>query len=83
MAVARIGRRGQLTLPVDVRRALDLKEGDRVIVLAEGDVATIRPVRKTLRDLRGSIPVEGPQDFDEIREEVRMQRAKRQVEGDA
>jgi AbrB family looped-hinge helix DNA binding protein len=68
MPATQIGRRGQITLPKKVREWLDIAEGDRVIFLREGDEVKIKPIRRTLLDLRGVIPVSEPQDFDTIRQ---------------
>ena len=70
MPTAKIGRRGQLTLPKPVRRALRLDEGDRVAFVEKGGEVVLHPLRTTLRDHRGSVPVDGPQDFEAIRERV-------------
>ena len=67
MPTAKIGRRGQLTLPKPVRQALGLREGDRVAFFERSGAVVLQPLRATLRDLRGSVPVEGPQDFDALR----------------
>ncbi|CEO90074.1 MAG TPA: AbrB/MazE/SpoVT family DNA-binding domain-containing protein [Syntrophaceticus sp.] len=37
MEVAKITSRGQITIPIDVRKKLGLKEGDKVIFIEEGD----------------------------------------------
>lgn len=39
-----ITRKGQVTIPVSIRRALQLKEGDRVTFLQEGSEARLVPV---------------------------------------
>lgn len=71
MPTAKIGRRGQLTLPKPVRQALGLREGDRVAFVDQGGEVVLHPLRATLRDLRGSVPAPGgPQDFAAIREHV-------------
>lgn len=36
MEIAKVTRKGQITIPVDVRRKLDFREGDKVFV-EEGD----------------------------------------------
>jgi AbrB family looped-hinge helix DNA binding protein len=36
MDVAKITSRGQITIPIDVRKKLGLKEGDKVIFIEEG-----------------------------------------------
>ena len=38
--------KGQVTLPVDIRRALRLEQGDKVIFETEGDTVTLRRAPK-------------------------------------
>ena len=70
MITGRLGRRGQVTLPSRIRKEMGLQEGDRVAIVRHGDDLILRPVKKTLLDLRGSVPVSGPQDFAAIRRRV-------------
>jgi AbrB family looped-hinge helix DNA binding protein len=77
---AKVGRRGQLTLPRAIRRRLDVKEGQRVAFIIEGGQVTMYPLNQTVFDLRGSVEVEGPQDFDSIRKTVREKVAKEKAE---
>ena len=77
MVAAKVSRRGQIVIPRVIRERLSLREGDRVAFVDKGGVVTIRPLTATLRDLRGSVAVDGPQDFDAIRREVRAKRASR------
>lgn len=72
-------RKGQITVPAEIRHALGLEEGDKVIVsLAEGEQrATLTPVRSIAELTFGSVkPRRRPEDFDELRrifeEEVAM-----------
>lgn len=74
MVLAKVGRRGQLTLPSTVRQALGVKEGDS-IAFAIGEVVTLVPVKKTLLDLRGSVPVSQEQDFEAVRHAAAAARA--------
>lgn len=74
MTTARIGRRGQITLPREVRERLHLLEGQRIAFVVKGDDITLQPLTATLRNLRGSVQVDGPQDFDEIRQAVKEMR---------
>jgi len=37
MEIAKITSRGQITIPIDIRKKLGLKEGDKVIFLEDGD----------------------------------------------
>lgn len=77
MTTARMGRRGQITLPREVRERLHLLEGQRIAFVVKGEDITLQPLTATLRDLRGSVRVDGPQDFDEVREAVKEMRANR------
>ncbi len=83
MIVSRVGRRGQITLPRAIRDWLHVEEGDRVAFVRRGDEIVMQPLTRTLLDLRGSVPVPGPQDFDAIRRQVRetLARKKAQDEG--
>jgi AbrB family looped-hinge helix DNA binding protein len=73
---SKIGRRGQITLPSTVRNWLNLKEGDRVAFVRRGDEVVLQSMTHTLLDMRGSVPVSGPQDFEAIRDEVVRGRAR-------
>ncbi len=70
MTISKVGRRGQITIPRETRRWLDLEEGDRVAFVRSGDEVVLQPLKQTLLNMRGSVPVSGPQDFDAIRQEV-------------
>ena len=77
MPSTRVGRRGQITVPKAVRQSLGLSEGDHVAFVQSGGDVVLRPVRHSLRDLRGSVPVDGSQDPDAVRDAVRSDRADR------
>jgi AbrB family looped-hinge helix DNA binding protein len=81
MILSKIGKRGQITLPREIRLVWDVNEGDHVAFLQRGDDILVRPLKQTLRDLRGSVPVPEPQDFDAVRQQVKLAVA-RQVIGD-
>lgn len=76
MPATKVGRRGQITLPKKVREWLGISKGDRIIFLREDDEVKIKPIRRTLLDLRGVIQVSEPQDFQAIRQKVIAERAK-------
>lgn len=77
MLVAKVGRRGQMTVPRTIRRWLNLREGDRVAFLRRGNEVLLEPLTATLRDLRGSVPVTAPQDFASVRRQIIAERARR------
>jgi AbrB family looped-hinge helix DNA binding protein len=69
-----------MTLPKDVRDQLEVREGDRVAFLREEGRIILRPLTESLLDFRGSIPVNEPQDFAEIRRKTRQERAKKRTD---
>lgn len=77
MITATVGRRGYITIPRNIRHQIGIKEGDRITLVVQGDQIILRPITQTLLDLRGSVPVSGPQDLDFIRQQVVAKRAKR------
>ncbi len=77
MIIGTIGRRGQMTVPRAIRRSLNLEEGDRVAFIQRGDEVVLQPLRNSLLDLRGSVPVDEPQDFAAIRDQVIQERARK------
>ena len=77
MLTIKIGRRGKITIPREIRRSMGLQEGDSIALIPDGEQMILRPVTETLLDLRGSIPVSEEQDFDAIRQAVILERAKR------
>jgi len=50
-----VTRKGQTTIPGEIREALKIKPGDRLEYEVRGDHATVR-VHPGLRSLRGSLP---------------------------
>ena len=65
-------RKGQVTVPAEIRRALGLKEGDKLIVSLddsrEGQI-TLRPVRSVAEMTAGAIaPHRRPEDLKALRE---------------
>jgi antitoxin PrlF len=54
---ATLTSKGQLTVPKEVRERLSLKSGDRVVFEFEGDSVRLRAERRrSLEELRGSLP---------------------------
>jgi antitoxin PrlF len=80
MPIVVLTSKGQMTIPKEVRKALNLRPSEKVIVVVEGDQAIIKPLKGTLLDLGGSVKipdVEKPIDFRRVREEVKRKVAKR------
>lgn len=75
MITAKVGRRGQITLPRAIRRRLAVEEGQHVAFVIQGGQVTLYPLNQTLLGQRGMVAVDGPQDFEAIRETVRRKPA--------
>ena len=57
MATATVTAKGQITIPKEIRKALGLEVGDKVVFLLDGKQAIVTPVeRKTIGELRGCLP---------------------------
>ena len=57
MAEATVTSKGQITIPIDVRRRLGLETGSRVhFVLTDAGTYQIIPVNQSVRSLKGLIP---------------------------
>ena len=81
MITIRVGRRGQVTIPKDIRLHLGIKEGDSIAIIPQGEQAILRVIPITLLDLRGSVTVSGVQDFNQIRQQVLFERTKQDRDG--
>jgi len=80
MPIVVLTSKGQMTIPKEVRKALNLRPSEKVIIVVEGDQAIIKPLKGTLLDLGGSVKIpdaEKPIDFRRVREEVKRKVAKR------
>jgi AbrB family looped-hinge helix DNA binding protein len=77
MSATRIGRRGQIVLPKEVRQKIGVKEGDQIAFIIDGDQVVIKPITKSLLDIRGSVKVNGEQNFEKIRRDVLTKRAEK------
>ncbi len=61
MVRARLTSKGQLTIPVEIRRRYGLATGDQVEFVAEERGAYLVPLRRThLSDLAGALPTTKP-----------------------
>ncbi len=57
MVIATVTSKGQITIPVEVRKALGLSAGDEVMFFDQGNREfAIRPRTGSIRDLEGIVP---------------------------
>jgi antitoxin PrlF len=69
-----VTRKGQVTIPADIRRALGIKEGDKVAFVLEGDQVKLTRkgsvVEQTAGALKSNIPALSPQEEREAAEQA-------------
>ncbi len=76
MPIALLTSKGQVTIPKEVRKALNLKPSERMVIVVEGDQAIIKPLRGSILDIGGTIEIgdrEKPIYFRKVRERVRKE----------
>jgi antitoxin PrlF len=61
MNKAKVTFKGQVTIPKEVRNALDIEEGDSIIFAIDEDHAVLKPLKKkSLKDFYGVFPAIRP-----------------------
>ena len=75
--IATITTKGQITVPVAIRKLYGLNPNDKVDFIADGDRIVLVPV-KTLRDFRGAVAGSG--DPDQERQAAKDAVARRTIE---
>ncbi len=78
MTTTTVTVKGQITIPKNIRNALDLQTGDQIIFVLEGKKAILYPSRKhSLMQLRGAFDIDARfTDHQAIREVVALTRGK-------
>ncbi len=80
MATTTLTSKGQITIPVEVRKNLNLKTGDRVDLVrnAETGEYVLRPKKGSIKDLFGILKYDGPpasiEDMNNAIEEAAVER---------
>jgi len=65
---AKIGEKGRITLPIEIRKAMGMMEGDLVIIETRGREVVLRPSRHlSVKDVKGIAKV-GKVKLEEIEE---------------
>jgi AbrB family looped-hinge helix DNA binding protein len=73
--IATITSKGQVTIPKEIRQALQVKENDQLLFVVEGSQAVIIPLKQ--RPLTRPYP-----GMDAIREEIRKELGERMLRGE-
>jgi AbrB family looped-hinge helix DNA binding protein len=62
MEVAKITSRGQITIPIDIRKKLGVKEGDKVIFMEDGGrIVVANAAKVTFANLQAALAGEAEQ----------------------
>ncbi|MEW6188579.1 MAG: type II toxin-antitoxin system PrlF family antitoxin [Actinomycetota bacterium] len=73
--------KGQTTIPKEIRKALKLKPGDRLLYELEKDRVILTPIRGTILDVAGTVkPKMHPEDYKKVRRETKRAVARRAAE---
>ena len=71
MSESVITRKGQVTIPKEIRDHLKAKEGERVAFFLRGDDIVLKLVRGNILSLKGSVkPKQRPEDIEAVRRSV-------------
>ncbi|PIU28271.1 MAG: AbrB family transcriptional regulator [Candidatus Hydromicrobium americanum] len=66
--VTTITKKGQVTIPVEIRRLLSLKAKDKVAFSIENNKVRIAPAKYTIETVFGAIkPLKKPEEFNNLR----------------
>ena len=75
-----ITRKGQTTIPKEIRTFLNLEPNDKLFYIIEGEKVVLKPLRGDILELRGSVPAKDQSaDFDKILKTTRKKVAKKIV----
>jgi antitoxin PrlF len=78
MLESTLTRKGQVTIPKEIRDRLGIKEGEKVIFVMRDDEVILKVVKGTILDLRGSVRRSAsPEDFEKIRQSAKETMAKK------
>ena len=83
MPVSVLTKKGQTTIPKDIRNILKLEPNDKILYLLEGERVILKPLKGNILDLRGSVATkEKPIDFKKLRDDTKKKVARKVAEGD-
>jgi antitoxin PrlF len=71
MDTSRLTRKGQVTIPVGIRRKLGLRTGDQVAFVQEGDRVLVKPVQKKISAAFGLVKAKRSASLTEMDQAIR------------
>ncbi len=66
----KVSEKGQITLPAELRKKLNVEPGSFIEIKEEEGVYKIIPQKQGIKRLKGAVPVEGKQDFKHSRDKT-------------
>jgi len=76
----KVTQKGQITIPLAVRRFLEIKPHDRIIFRLTKNRVELLPANMTLEGAYGAVkPMASPEDWKTIRRQVREERIRHQI----
>ncbi|ADI00991.1 MAG TPA: AbrB/MazE/SpoVT family DNA-binding domain-containing protein [Syntrophothermus lipocalidus] len=81
MSVVKISKKGQVTIPAEIRKVLGAAPGTRLRFVVQGDSVQVVKADEGIAALRGSVKVSEAQDFLAVRQQV-MEEVAREVAGE-
>ena len=70
MTIAKVSEKGQLTLPAENRKKLNINRGSYVRIAIHGSEIRLIPESQSIGSLRGMVKCDKEQDFKKIRQQV-------------
>lgn len=79
--VRTVTTKGQVTIPVEIRRLLDVGPGDKIVFRVRETTVLLQPVTMTLEDTFGAVtPRSRPEDLSALRDTAIEEHARKVVE---
>ena len=81
MPVSVLTKKGQTTIPKDVRKFLKLEPHDKILYLLEGNRVVLKPIKGNILDLKGTVKTKDkPVDFRKLRDSTKKRIARKIAE---
>ncbi len=85
MEMAKITSKGQITIPIAIRKALGVKDGDKVLFVQDGDKIVLRnasvdallEAQKAFQGVADELGIKDEQDIVKLVKEIRAERSER------
>ena len=78
--ISTVNPKGQLTLPIEVRRTLSVQPGDKIVFCVKEGVVAIEGKLPTLEELAGSVtPLQPGKDLSEVIREAKAEHYKQRL----